>query len=269
MLHRINESPCASRSSKAGEKDAQTLAGEAQYEQVIRSELYPHMNPVDGSKTPTRKRKLHEWETPRSSRKIDRVGLFNDQMTRDAYDTTPLNSYSMKLLTTPKSKHRDIPKFPYKVLDAPDLQDDFYLNLVDWGESNVLSVGLASCVYLWAANSSKVTKLCDLASDDDKVTSVTWDKKGKNLAVGMQIRVSKHFLLGTNKGSVKIYDVKTNQCISDYGNHAGRVGALSWCGDALASGSRDRTINTIDPRTAQGVYATIRGHSQEVCFTDL
>jgi len=27
---------------------------------------------------------------------------------------------------------RKISKKPYKVLDAPNLQDDFYLNLLDW-----------------------------------------------------------------------------------------------------------------------------------------
>lgn len=41
---------------------------------------------------------------------------------------------------------RKIAKVPFKVLDAPQLQDDFYLNLVDWSASNCLSVGLASCV---------------------------------------------------------------------------------------------------------------------------
>jgi hypothetical protein len=29
-----------------------------------------------------------------------------------------------------------------QVLDAPALQDDFYLNLVDWSAQNVLAVGL-------------------------------------------------------------------------------------------------------------------------------
>lgn len=45
----------------------------------------------------------------------------------------------------------------YKVLDAPALQDDFYLNLVDWSSHNVLAVGLGTCVYLWNACSSKVS----------------------------------------------------------------------------------------------------------------
>lgn len=42
-------------------------------------------------------------------------------------------------------------------MDAPALQDDFYLNLVDWSAHNVLAVGLGNCVYLWNACSSKVS----------------------------------------------------------------------------------------------------------------
>ena len=44
-----------------------------------------------------------------------------------------------------------------QVLDAPQLQDDFYLNLVDWSSLNVLAVGLGACVYLWSACTSKVS----------------------------------------------------------------------------------------------------------------
>lgn len=46
------------------------------------------------------------------------------------------------------------------MLDAPELQDDFYLNLVDWSSQNVLAVGLGSCVYLWSACTSQVS--CEL-----------------------------------------------------------------------------------------------------------
>lgn len=54
------------------------------------------------------------------------------------------------------------------------LQDDFYLNLVDWSSTNTLAVGLASCVYLWSAQTSSVVKLCDLADIGDSVTSIGW-----------------------------------------------------------------------------------------------
>ena len=71
---------------------------------------------------------------------------------------------------------------PVKVLDAPSLQDDYYLNLLDWGSQNFLSVGLSSCVYLWNAATAKVSKLCDL--QDQNVTSVSWGLKNPHLAVG-------------------------------------------------------------------------------------
>ena len=51
-----------------------------------------------------------------------------------------------------------------QVLDAPQLTDDFYLNLVDWSSQNVLAVGLGPCVYLWSACTSKVCADAHLSS---------------------------------------------------------------------------------------------------------
>ena len=70
------------------------------------------------------------------------------------------------------------------MLDAPALQNDFYLNLVDWSRQNVIAVGLGACVYLWNATNSKVTKLLDLAAEHQTVCSVEWTAKGTYLAVG-------------------------------------------------------------------------------------
>lgn len=68
----------------------------------------------------------------------------------------PRSPCSQKLLRSPRKPTRKISKIPFKVLDAPELQDDFYLNLVDWSSLNVLSVGLGTCVYLWSACTSQV-----------------------------------------------------------------------------------------------------------------
>ncbi|KAB2617267.1 protein FIZZY-RELATED 2-like [Pyrus ussuriensis x Pyrus communis] len=62
--------------------------------------------------------------------------------------------------------HHNPVKAPRKVLDATALQDDLYLNLVDWSLHNVLAIGLGNFVYLWNACSSTLTKLCDLGIDD-------------------------------------------------------------------------------------------------------
>lgn len=54
------------------------------------------------------------------------------------------------------SKPRKIASKPYRILDAPGLQDDFYLNLVDWSSQNILAVALESSVYVWNATTSTV-----------------------------------------------------------------------------------------------------------------
>lgn len=70
------------------------------------------------------------------------------------------------------------------VLDAPELADDFYLNLVDWGLNNSLAVGLGNCVYLWNAANSNVTKLCDYSNEHDQITSVCWSESGISPSIG-------------------------------------------------------------------------------------
>lgn len=72
---------------------------------------------------------------------------------------------------------RKISKTPFKVLDAPELQDDFYLNLLDWSSTNTMCVGLGTSVYLWSATTCQVSKLCDLMDDNDTVTSVSWSDR--------------------------------------------------------------------------------------------
>jgi cell division cycle 20-like protein 1 (cofactor of APC complex) len=92
-------------------------------------------------------------------------------------------SFGEELSHTSSQKHRKIAKLPIKVLDAPALQDDFYLNLIDWSEQNLLAVGLSSSVYLWSAVTSKVSKLCDLGINDS-VTAVSWTLRGPMLGIG-------------------------------------------------------------------------------------
>ena len=60
----------------------------------------------------------------------------------ELYSLSPVRLESQKMLLSPKKAPRAVSKVPFKVLDAPDLADDFYLNLVDWGSSNMLESGL-------------------------------------------------------------------------------------------------------------------------------
>jgi len=52
-----------------------------------------------------------------------------------------------------------VSKEPFKILEAPYLRDDFYLNLVDWSDTNHIGVGLQNSLYVWSGCSSKVKKI--------------------------------------------------------------------------------------------------------------
>ncbi|KAB2596144.1 protein FIZZY-RELATED 3-like [Pyrus ussuriensis x Pyrus communis] len=173
----------------------------------------------------------------------------------------PNSPYSPSLLrndsgfsseTTPPKPPRKVPKTPHKVLDAPSLQDDFYLNLVDWSSQNVLAVGLGTSVYLWSASNSKVTKLCDLGPNDG-VCSVQWTREGSYLSIG------------TSLGRVQVWDGTQCKRVRTMGGHQTRTGVLAWNSRILASGSRDRNILQHDLRVPDNYISKLVGHKSEVC----
>ena len=47
---------------------------------------------------------------------------------------------------------RKISPKPYSVVDAPGLENDYYLNLIDWSQDNVVAVGLGYTTQLWTRN---------------------------------------------------------------------------------------------------------------------
>ncbi|KAJ3215536.1 hypothetical protein HK099_006313 [Clydaea vesicula] len=218
----------------------------------IDSNWFLPRTPVKSPRSP----KYLNFTSPDSKKSYDYT---LDSPNSQKYSLTPISLDSQNLLTSPRKIPRHISKVPYKVLDAPDLQDDFYLNLVDWGAQNILSVGLGTCVYLWSAQTSKVTKLCDLSEGNDTVTSVNWNSRGDNLAVG------------TNLGKVLTYDVQQNQLIRTYengndsGQHSQRVGALAWQNGILTSGSRDRSIICRDFNAPASSFRKLTSHKQEIC----
>lgn len=172
--------------------------------------------------------------------------------TNSIYSLSPMRPESQRLLLQKKKEPRKVPTIPYRVLDAPGLVDDYYLNLLDWSSKNVIGVALQSSVYLWNAQNNGVKKLLDLGADDF-VTSVSWIKRGTHLAVG------------TNKGLVQIWDAERCKRVRTMTGHDMRTGALAWNEHILSSGSRDRTILHHDVRIPDHYVTRLSGHRQEVC----
>lgn len=152
----------------------------------------------------------------------------------------------------PSKKFRAVPSQPERILDAPDLVDDYYLNLMDWGSTNSLAIALSQTVYLWNASGGDIQQL--LATENESyVTSVNWAGDGRHIAVGF------------SNNNCQIWDAERLRPIRNLGGHAARVSSLSWNNHTLSSGSRDSTIIHHDVRVRDHIVQTLRGHQQEVC----
>lgn len=188
------ETAAAEPARRPSDKDEATGA----YNLLLRSELLgcPHSSSPEKSIPST----FPSSPTRSPSRKLFRFATGAQDMagppTQSPYSRGLLSGddgLSSTSFASPGRFLRKIPRTPFKVLDAPALADDFYLNLVDWSSQNVLAVGLGSCVYLWSACTSKVTRLVDYG-DAGQVCSVSWSQRGSYLSIG------------THTGDVQIWD---------------------------------------------------------------
>lgn len=65
-----------------------------------------------------------------------------------------------------RATKRTIARHPERILDAPGLLDDYYLNLLDWSSNNVVAIALNKSVFLWNAATGDVDELCTTEPSD-------------------------------------------------------------------------------------------------------
>ncbi|PQM34190.1 cell division cycle 20.2 cofactor of APC complex-like [Prunus yedoensis var. nudiflora] len=155
----------------------------------------------------------------------------------------------------PKARRRYISQSADRTLDAPDLMDDYYLNLLDWGSSNVLAIALANTVYLWDATDDSTWELATFEDERGPVTSINWAVDGRQIAIGL------------NNSEVELWDTTaSSHVITLRGCHRLRVGSLAWNNHILTTGGMDGRIINNDVRIGSHIVVeTYRGHEQEVC----
>jgi cell division cycle 20-like protein 1 (cofactor of APC complex) len=145
----------------------------------------------------------------------------------------------------------------YKILDAPGIIDDYYLNLLDWGNNGIISLGIKERIYLWSNTTTKINQLCNYESGNN-VGSLLWSQKTDFLAVGKY------------DGSLDIWDTEKNMIINSFKDHYNRVNVISWntnrlFPDLIATGSKDSKIIIRDTRSNEGKLFELKEHTHEVC----
>jgi cell division cycle protein 20 (cofactor of APC complex) len=150
------------------------------------------------------------------------------------------------------NRSRKIATQPERVLDAPGMVDDFYLNLLSWSVQNVVAVALAENTYIWKADSGDVVQIGE-APEGTYVSSVDFSNDGSFLGIGI------------GSGDVELWDVESGQKLRSMGGHQAQIAVLSWHGHILSSACGDGSIWHHDVRVARHKVMELLGHSGEVC----
>jgi cell division cycle protein 20 (cofactor of APC complex) len=153
---------------------------------------------------------------------------------------------------TATNKSRKIAMQPERVLDAPGMVDDFYLNLLSWSVQNIVAVALSENTYIWKADTGAVVQIGE-APEGTYVSSVDFSNDGAFLGIGV------------GSGEVELWDVEAGQKLRSMGGHQAQVAALSWHGHILSSACGDGSIWHHDVRVARHKVMELLGHSGEVC----
>jgi len=177
------------------------------------------------------------------------------KQTSDSMKILYSQNASRKSSSSSKLISRHIPSAPTRILDAPDILDDYYLNLLSWSDKNVLAVALAQTVYLWNASSGEINELMTFEDTPESyVSSLQWVQEG-----------GQHIAIGTSDGKTQLWDVAAEKQLRSMDGHTERVSSMSWNKHMLSTGGRDSIVVNHDVRVARHNVATLKGHTQEVC----
>lgn len=193
--------------------------------------------------------------------------IHDSSILRCRMNTTPASEllYSSRLLSN--LYYRQLPTAPDRVLDAPGMVDDFYLDLIDWSKhNNIISVALGSCVYLWNAQTSITNELVSIDPDGHYISAIQWNKTSYDPSL---------LAFGTSSGTVQLWNTEKESLLStfqhplhsirsDEVSFPFRISSICWNGSNLLSyGRRDGLVFHNDVRISSPTFQEY--HKQEVC----
>lgn len=167
------------------------------------------------------------------------------------YSTLLLHTFQPSLPIAPPSDQHKISMLnkPFKILEAPELLDNFYYSILDWGSCNTISVGLSKKIFLIQMSQGRIL---NLLKGDSNVTSVKFDELSTNLAAGCE------------NGEILVFDLNKGEICRNIQGHKGRVGVCKWNRGVLTTGGSDTFVLHTDLR-APDSFCKVKAHTDEIC----
>lgn len=144
-----------------------------------------------------------------------------------------------------------------QILDIPGFKNDYYLNLLDAYNENIISTVLYSSVFVFNRKTKKIAACSSLEQEEIQPTCVKFSTGGSDL-----------LSVGSEEGRLHLVDFTNNKKLLGTSIHKARIGCIDWnarCETLLATGSKDKTIALYDTRTAKAKSMESFYHFGEIC----
>lgn len=163
---------------------------------------------------------------------------------------------------------RPISNKPEKVLDAAEICDDFYYNLMDWSVINQVAIALRGRAFIWDCEEAEVYALVDMAEEPERVggnyntliSAIKWHPDGNFLAVA------------TDSGYTQIWDTVERRRVRTLKPHPGggttgsAICTMGWAdATTLTVGYDSGLVVDHDIRLADSTIRAIQAHAGCAC----
>ncbi|CEF64692.1 Cell division cycle protein 20 homolog [Strongyloides ratti] len=150
-------------------------------------------------------------------------------------------------------KKRCYPASELRILDAPNLLDDYYSTPIHWGFNNQIAVALTFDIYAYVPVSGESYHLYSIDEGPDFISSVQYSNSAQFLSVAL------------SDGKIYIIDVETRRRMRTMRSQVGRIACQAWNHNTLSVGTRSGNLYHHDVRMKDHKISSHCAHTEEIC----
>lgn len=150
---------------------------------------------------------------------------------------------------------RKVKSKPDRILEAPNIINDYYTFGIDWGHHDTLAVALDSSIYTWNTRSNKTQLLVDYPSvDGSYISCVAWKPRSSQIAV-----------TSTCTEYVDLWDEPEETLVQKLRTNFQQIISMSWNNHLLSCGTIAGNILHYDVRLHTDQPSLVNRADDVVC----
>ena len=153
----------------------------------------------------------------------------------------------------------EIDPYPKVIMKAPNLIDDFYLNILDCSSANTMAIALSDKIIMWNL----------VSKTRETLTARTFfpgqNLHGEYISALRFANAEETIIVGNSAGRIAVTDILTNTSHIYTSQNSGRIVSISPTKQGFVTGTRSGIIFLYDTRVLRPTQVLSGAHRLEVC----